>query len=186
VNPSNEWHYLIFSVFYFILFLIRRFNLGVVGHWPSKVEGAEAGSRVWLVVSVTSRRQLQWETSIVPGVGYIRAVGGMGGEGWLAVTQYLIVPNHHTGKKPDWDFVCWVMQPLQRALQKVILQARSGICAQRHSPTEGHSPTEARKRKGSPAEQESSIFVPSSESCPNVGFTLIAGFSNRHALIFFL
>lgn len=53
------------------------FSSEVVGHWPTRVEGAEAGSRVQMTMSVMEGLPdtLQGDSFIVSGLGYMRVWG---------------------------------------------------------------------------------------------------------------
>jgi hypothetical protein len=67
--------------------------LVVLGLQPTRSEGAEAASRVWMAMGMMEGlpetvRQLYF---LVPGLGYIRALRYMGGKELLVITQYLII-----------------------------------------------------------------------------------------------
>lgn len=147
----------------------------VIDHWPMKAEEAEATSRVWTAVSsqynkrtfgVSFRETAHFP---IPGVKYVPwfLAVQMGRADWSGTG-----PNYHTAERRSKTH-------FQEALYRVILQIKSGICAQRLSPNT------VRQRKGSPTGKTSPIFSTRLGELSRIWWptTLTASFSNFFCII---
>ena len=126
-------------------------SLWGISHGHSGTKGAEALSRIQMAVSMiesTSRSQLQRDSSFYCSeVGCIRALRVMGRKAWLAITQHLIIIR----AKSEWCST-W-------SSSRVIVQIRSGMCAQRHSPNKVLQWKWSPSEKGSPPALSSENYL---------------------------